>query len=122
MGIICDLLVWDLQYSSILYLNCEGQLQLSLSKIQNGSKGHFPHLGHVSCHEYKTDDLMELLLIYQEKTHLIQFYYFSKSKCLNLQENDLIIILSNTAVIFLALKMISSDSMRLKCGKSQRIM
>lgn len=54
---------------------------------------------------------MELLLIYQEKTHLIQFCYFSKSKCPNLQENDLIMILSNTAVIFLVLKMIS---MRLK--------
>lgn len=35
---------------------------------------------------------MEPLLIYQEKTHLIQFGYFSKSKYLNLQENDLIII------------------------------
>lgn len=50
---------------------------------------------------------MELLLIYQEKTHLIQFCYFSKSKCPNLQENDLIMILSNIAVIFLVLKMIS---------------
>lgn len=64
---------------------------------------------------------MELLLIYQEKTHLIQFGYFSKSKYLNLQENDSIIILSNTAVIFLVMKMVSSDSMRLKCGKSQRL-
>lgn len=64
---------------------------------------------------------MELLLIYQEKTHLIQFSYFSKSKCLNLKENDLIIILSNTAVIFLVMTMILSDFMRRKCGKSQRI-
>jgi hypothetical protein len=52
---------------------------------------------------------MELLLIYQEKAHLIQFDYFSKSKCLNLQENDLIIILSNTAVTFLVTKMILND-------------
>lgn len=69
----------------------------------------------------KTADLMELLLIYQEKTHLIQFGYFSKSWCLNLEENDLIIFLSNTAVIFLVTKMISNDSIRLKCGKSQTI-
>lgn len=68
-----------------------------------------------------TVDLMELLLIYEEKTHLIQFGYFSKSKYLNLQKNDLMIILSNTAVIFLVMKMISSDCIRLKCGKSQRI-
>lgn len=64
---------------------------------------------------------MELLLICQEKTRLIQFGYFSKSKCLNLQENDLIIILSNTAVIFLVTKMVSSDFMRFKCGKSQKV-
>ena len=57
----------------------------------------------------------------KKKTHLIQLCYFSKSKCLNLQENDLIIILSDTAILFLVMKMILSDSMRLKCGKSQRI-
>lgn len=49
---------------------------------------------------------MELLLISQEKTHLIQFGYFSKSKYLNLQKNDLIITLSNTVVIFFVMKMI----------------
>lgn len=63
---------------------------------------------------------MELLLIYEQKIHLIQFGYFSKNKCLNLQK-DLIIILSNTAVVLLVMKMILNDSMGLKCGKSQRI-
>lgn len=52
---------------------------------------------------------MELLLIYQEKIHLIQFGYFSKTKCLNLQENNSVIILSNIAVRFLVTKMISND-------------